>query len=190
MNGGSDAAIRDYGDTLRRQRVRHRKLRVRAALIGLGCGVLLGSAILPPEPRLLWNASASAAIGLYAVTPGMMAQVGDMVVARPPAAVQMLAATRHYLPQGVPLVKRVAAGPGDQVCASGTSISIDGRLVAVRRASDGQGRLMPRWTGCRWLHDGQYFLLMADVPGSFDGRYFGVTRSGDIIGTANLLWRR
>jgi len=190
MSPRPDTALRDYGDALRKQRDVRRQLNTKAILIGSGCAVFLATIALPPAPRLLWNASASAPIGLYVVKPGVMAQVDDMVVARPPANAARLAATRHYLPQGVPLVKRVAGGPGEQVCASGSSISIDGRLVAVRRASDAQGRPMPRWTGCRWLHDGQYFLLMADVPDSFDGRYFGVTSGADIIGTAMLLWRR
>ena len=190
MIGRSDTALRDYGDALRQQRDTRRRLLNRSLLVGIGCSALLVTTMVPPAPRLLWNASASAPIGLYTVQPGIMAQVGDMVVARPPDNVAVLAATRQYLPFGVPLVKRVAAGPGDRICASGAAISIDGEVVARRRPSDAQGRAMPQWSGCRSLREGQYFLLMAEAPASFDGRYFGLTSSSDIVGTARLLWRR
>src|SRR3546814_4238719 len=93
----------------------------------------LGStSVTAPRPRLVWNASASAPIGLYAV--GAVAEVarGDMVIARLPGEFRMFAARRHYLPANVPLVKRVAAVPGDKVCAVGARIFVNGRLVASR----------------------------------------------------------
>jgi type IV secretory pathway protease TraF len=62
---------------------------------------------LAPAPRLLWNASASAPIGLYRVEPD---SAGSRRLGHRMAATQRspLAASRHYLPTGVPLVKRVA----------------------------------------------------------------------------------
>src|SRR3546814_14105689 len=86
---------------------------------GLGLGLVLLSAVLPPAPRLVWNASASAPQGLYAVTPGAWVEPGEMVIARVPLSYRQLAAARRYLPMNVPLVKRVAAYAGDRVCASG-----------------------------------------------------------------------
>src|SRR4051794_27623250 len=127
MIEGSDAGLRDYGDALSQQRVTRRRLAARIGLTGLGCGAVLLITVLPPPPRLVWNASPSAPIGLYAVSPGADFGTGNMVIAWPPANVRLLAESRRYLPLGVPLVKRVAAGPGDQVCASGTAITINGR---------------------------------------------------------------
>jgi len=158
-------------------------------LAGLGLGLVIGSALLPPAPRLVWNASASAPIGLYLVAPAADPKLGDMVIARLPERFRRLAAVRHYLPLGVPLVKRVAAQSGQRVCAAGPDILIDGKQVATRRAVDGRGRAMPAWRGCVRLHGGELFLLNPD-PASFDGRYFGVTERDDVIGTARLLWRR
>lgn len=186
----SEAALRDYGDALRRHRAARRRLVGRAALTSMGCAALLLTMAAPPMPRLLWNASASAPIGLYRVSPGSTVGVGDMVIAWPPASVRAIAAARRYLPRGVPLVKRVAAGPGDRICAAGSSIVIDGRAVASRRAMDRHSRPLPWWSGCRTLRDHQYLLLMADVADSFDGRYFGITNGSEIIGRARLLWRR
>jgi type IV secretory pathway protease TraF len=29
-----------------------------------------------------------------------------------------------------------------------------------------------------------------DAPGSFDGRYFGISTRADLVGRARLIWRR
>lgn len=185
----SDAPLLAWGETLRTlKRQRAKRLR-RMTLGGVGLGLVIGSAILPPAPRLVWNASASAPIGLYLVAPGATPRRGDMVIAWAPERFRRLAAERHYLPLGVPLVKRVAAQSGQRVCAAGPDILIDGKRVATRRAVDGRGRAMPAWQGCYRLRGGELFLLNPD-PASFDGRYFGVTERDDVIGTARLLWRR
>ena len=147
------------------------------------------TSVMPPRPRLVWNASASAPIGLYAVGGGAGLARGDMVSARLPGELRMFAARRHYLPANVPLVKRVAAVPGDKVCAVGKRIFVNGLLFASRLARDGAGRVMPRWAGCVVLGEGRYFLLMAESGASFDGRYFGVSAASDIVGKARLLWR-
>lgn len=151
--------------------------------------VSLGAVLLVhPAPRLVWNASASAPLGFYWVVPANVLARGDLVLAELPLAARGLAADRHYLPAGVPLVKRVAALAGDMVCGLGLTISIDGRVVAQRLPTDSRGRALPAWQGCRALCDGEVFLLMADVPDSFDGRYFGVIDSGAILGKLVALW--
>ena len=184
-----DAPLLAWGDALRAAKTRRSRLRRRIAITGAGIAVLLASVAVPPAPRLVWNASASAPVGLYAVTPGASAEPGDMVVARVPKSFRRLAAKRRYLPMNVPLVKRVAGYAGDEVCALGQEIFVNGRWAAGRRLADGQGRPMPMWSGCIRLHGRQLFLLM-DNPASFDGRYFGATDGRDVIGKARLLWRR
>ena len=170
-------------------RPRPRSLDVLGASVGFLIGMVLGAIAIVPTPRLLWNASASAPVGLYLITPGAPLDVGDMVAARTPAGVRQLAAMRGYLPSGVPLVKRVAAMQGSRVCALRTRIIVDGRKVAHRRNHDGQGRTMPWWTGCRQLQTGQ-FLLLNRPAGSFDSRYFGPVGKEAILGKAVLLWQR
>lgn len=179
-----------WGEQLRVDKQRRRKLSRRTALVGAGIALNGLTMVFPPAPRLVWNASASAPIGLYAVTPGAAADPGDMVIARVPSLWQSLAAQRHYLPANVPLVKRVAAAAGDEVCALGPEIFINGTQAAVRRVADAKGRLMMWWSGCVRLHGRQLFLLMPASPASFDGRYFGVTEGGKVIGKARLLWAK
>jgi conjugative transfer signal peptidase TraF len=158
--------------------------------IGLGTAVVVATIVVPPRPRLVWNASASAPVGLYAVTAITTPKRGDMVIAWAPLAMRDLAARRHYLPRSVPLVKRIVAASGDRICAVGAAISIDGRVVASRRSRDAQGRVMPWWAGCMTLRRGMVFLLMRGAVASFDGRYFGPTGSQDLIGKATPIWVR
>ncbi|WIW88068.1 S26 family signal peptidase [Sphingobium sp. V4] len=188
-NGLQDAPLFAWGEALRLRKAQQRRRRWRFFLVGLGAGLVLGSAMLVPSPRLVWNASASAPVGLYWINPHATVAPGDMVVARLPEPVRALAAARRYLPANVPLVKRVVAQAGDEICALGDKVFVNGRPAARRRLADGVGRAMPTWHGCRMLR-GRQLLLLMDSPDSFDGRYFGVTEGTDLIGKARLLWRR
>lgn len=151
---------------------------------------LAATLLWPPAPRFVWNASASSPIGLYAVSSARDVKPGAMAIAWPPDPAQTLAAERHYLPRNVPLVKRVSAAAGDRVCAVGEAIFVNGRRIAARRRTDRLGRVMPWWSGCERLREGDLLLLAPEVPLAFDGRYFGVSRSDRIVGRARLLWPR
>ena len=139
-------------------------------------------------PRLVYNASASVPLGWYAVEDAAEVAPGDLVVVRPPPRSERLLVERRYLGPNVPLVKHVAAGAGAQVCRDNDSIIVNGAIVGMARDADGQGRALPRWSGCRTLRPGEIFLFNPDAPGSFDGRYFGPTPVRDIIGKARALW--
>jgi conjugative transfer signal peptidase TraF len=155
-----------------------------ATLAGI---VLVGfSVIAHPQPHLVWNASASAPIGLYRVVFGAPER-GDFVLVRIPKSIEELAAIRGYLPAGVPLIKRIAAVAGDDVCAFNGAIIVNGEIVARQRKVDRAGRSLPRWNECRELVQGEFFLL-GDAPDSFDSRYFGPVTSARVIGRLAPLW--
>ena len=139
-------------------------------------------------PLLVWNASASAPIGLYWVGKTEPLARNDLVLATLPSSIRALAAERGYLPMGVNLIKRVVALSRDQVCGDGVNIAINGEGVAKRLSVDNQHRPMPFWMGCKTLAHDDVFLLMKDVSASFDGRYFGVTSRGSVIGRLVPLW--
>ena len=186
----SEEMLKPLGTQERAEKRRFRRRLILAGLAGFWVGALGGSASMPPAPLLVWNASPSAPMGLYWVNRKRDVHPGETVIARMPHAWREFAATRRYLPRNVPLVKRVAASKGHEVCAVGRLIFIDGMPTVERRLRDGQGRAMPSWEGCWRLRHGQYFLLMKDSPDSFDGRYFGITGSADIIGPARHIWAR
>jgi conjugative transfer signal peptidase TraF len=157
-------------------------------LLGIGC---LGASVVGHWPPLfVWNASASAPIGLYAVLPERSVSRGHLVLVDPRDDVRSFAAERRYLPLGVRLIKRVAALSGDQICSQNSRIFINGMFGAIRLSQDRAGRPMPFWTGCRTLGESDVFLLMRDIPDSFDGRYFGVVPRQSIIGRLIPLWTR
>jgi conjugative transfer signal peptidase TraF len=188
MPEARDLPLLRWGAELRRAARRRRRLRL-AATGAIAAALLAVTATVPPRPRLVWNVSASAPVGLYRVTPGAPLKRGDMVVAWTPVPFRRLAAERHYLPRNVPLVKRIAALVGDRVCGIGGELTVNGRPVATRRRHDGAGRPLPAWTGCETLTDGRYLLLMAGSA-SFDGRYFGPIGANAIVGRAVPLWVR
>ena len=138
--------------------------------------------------RLVWNATASAPIGLYWVSPRVFHK-NDLVLARLTSAMKNLIVQRGYLPPDVPVLKRVAASNGDEICRYGRAISINGTPIATALTTDSLGRAMPVWSGCRVLNDHE-ILLLNDHPRSLDGRYFGATDKAFVIGRAQLLWER
>ncbi|MBM3552684.1 MAG: S26 family signal peptidase [Alphaproteobacteria bacterium] len=140
------------------------------------------------EPLLVWNASASAPIGFYAVHPAGALAVTDLIVARPPELLAEWLAARGYLPKGALLLKRVAALPGQKVCRTDFTISVDGSVVAEANTRDRAGRDLPRWSGCFVVRPGDVFLLNWNHPASLDGRYFGALPVDTVVGRALPIW--
>ncbi|WBX82930.1 S26 family signal peptidase [Sphingosinicella microcystinivorans] len=147
-------------------------------------------AIVDPLPRVIWNASASAPIGLYRIHPDRDPANGALVAVAPPARWSRWMAGRGYLPESVPLLKQVAAKAGQRVCRIGAVVSVDARPVASARARDGQGRPLPDWQGCRTLRAGELLLLNPAHSDSLDGRYFGPLPASAVIGRATPLHLR
>jgi conjugative transfer signal peptidase TraF len=157
-------------------------------LTGLGVVLAITSSLVEPRPILVWNATASAPRGLYCIAPLTGLQGGDLVLVQPDSASAALYAERGYLPLGVPLLKRVGALRGMRVCEHAGDVTIEGRHVANALPTDGWGRPMTAWSGCRSLRDGEFFALNADVPTSLDGRYFGPSLLSSVIGRAIPVW--
>jgi conjugative transfer signal peptidase TraF len=153
-----------------------------------GVSLITFSSTAHPMPRLLWNASTSVPIGFYVIHPAGRLTAGELLVVRPPAPLAQFMSARRYLPLGVPLIKHVAALPGQIVCRSGLTITVNGIAEAQALDRDARGRKLPTWQGCRAIRTGEVFLMNADVTDSFDGRYFGPVPDSTIIGSATPLW--
>ncbi|QNA82576.1 S26 family signal peptidase [Sphingomonas sp. So64.6b] len=135
-------------------------------------------------PKLIWNASASTPIGLYAIgAPGRL-DVTDLVAVRPPEPLATFLSDGGYLPRGVPLLKHVAALPGQRVCRAGLAITVDAVPLGDALDRDRRGRPLPVWQGCRMVADGDLFLMNWEVRDSLDGRYFGPLPASSVIGRA------
>lgn len=145
----------------------------------------IASLVRLPE-MLIYNASASAPIGFYWLDDRAIER-GDYALVRVPERVRQLVEDRGYLPPDVPLIKRVTAIAGDDICRHGTEILVNGTTMAAAQEADSSGRRLPDWQGCSVLTERTVFLLQ-DHPQSFDGRYFGPVETATIIGRATLLW--
>jgi len=161
---------------------------IRMSIAGTAIGLMLLPNMIPSPPMLLWNASASVPIGLYAVHRPRAPRVGDIVVVRPPAPLARYLAARRSLPEGVLLIKPIAARAGQTVCRIGRIVSVDGVALAEAQRRDLLGRPLPVWQGCRVLRPGDVFLMNPARPDSLDGRYFGPLSTVAIIGRATPLW--
>jgi conjugative transfer signal peptidase TraF len=163
----------------------------RAAVLGTamaGMALTLVPRWIDPPPKLIWNASASVPVGLYAVQPIEGLEVTQIVVVKPPEPLAAFLADGGYLGHKMPLLKRIAALRGQTVCREGAEVQIDGVTWAVARERDRQSRMLPSWSGCRRLRDGEVFLLSWDEPDSLDGRYFGPLPRSTVVGRAHPLW--
>ena len=154
----------------------------------LGIAALAWPSDHTPVARLVYNPSDSVPRGWYRIGPPGSLHVDSIVLARLPADAAALAAQRGYLPEHIPLLKRVGAMSPQQVCIEKHIVRIDGMPVAGVHATDGRGRPLSAWQQCRRLHDGELFLLSATNPASFDSRYFGPIAVSAVIGSAQPLW--
>jgi conjugative transfer signal peptidase TraF len=156
--------------------------------IMIGGVFMMGLSTIVHTPyRVLYNPSDSAPRGWYAVTPVDHLKVGDLIVVELDDDTAALAAERQYLPQHVPLLKRIAAMAGQRVCVNHGDVIIDTFIAAQVHATDYKGRTLPRWSECRPLATDEIFLLSNTSDASFDSRYFGPVRLSQVIGIARPL---
>lgn len=141
-------------------------------------------AVTDPLPRIVWNASASAPIGLYRIQPDRDPPLGTLVAVAPPQRLGRWMVVRGYLGENVPLLKHVAAKAGQRVCRIGSVVSVDGRPAAVALIDDRMRRPLPVWRGCRTLGADELLLLNPAHRDSLDGRYFGPLRTATVLGRA------
>lgn len=150
-------------------------------------GIAAASAVQTPT-KLIWNATASAPIGFYAVETADRIEVPELVAVMPPEPLARFMIERGYVGRGVPLLKRVLGLPGQRVCRIGRTITVDGIEMGEALERDRIGRDLPVWQGCRVIGEGELFLMNWEVRDSLDGRYFGPIPASSVIGRALPLW--
>ena len=140
--------------------------------------------------HLLWNATASVPRGLYWLSRGSEPGRGTLVAFAVPASVQALVRERRYLPRGAVLIKPVVATVGDQVCAEGGVVRVNGELLAGGGRilkSDSAGRPLPQYEGCGPIAQDEVFVA-SNHANSFDSRSFGPVSAREIQGTVVPVW--
>lgn len=152
-------------------------------LFPLVCGAAVIAAARVAAPSFPVNRSQSMPRGIYRVTSEPIGR-GAIVGACLPERYGALARERGYLdggscPGGVrPVMKRVAAIPGDIVEVGLGGVRINGEALANTALvnADARGRAVPNQSGSWRVGEGEYWLIANRVAGSLDSRYFGPVR--------------
>ncbi len=139
-------------------------------------------------PVLVWNASASAPIGLYRID-DRAPEIGDLVLVQVGAELKEFITEREYLPPEIPPLKLVAALSGAEIWPEDEAVLIDKIHLADAILFDSRRRKLPVWSGCFILQSDEMFLINTPQK-SLDGRYFGATKLNDVIGVAVPVWVR
>lgn len=150
-------------------------------------GVVI-AATLPTSRLFVWNVSASVPVGLYSLGPVGHLEITDLVAVAPAGPLAAFLIERGYIARGVPLMKRVMALPGQQVCRTGDAVSVDNVPLGTALQQDREGRPLPVWHGCQRVVKGDIFLMNPDSRDSLDGRYFGPIAADAVIGKVMPLY--
>jgi type IV secretory pathway protease TraF len=129
-------------------------------------GIAAASA-MPMPLKLIWNATASAPIGFYTISPAGRIEVPDLVAVMPPEPFASFMVERGYVARDVPILKHIVGLPGQRVCRNGRAISVDDVPLGEARDHDSRGRDLPAWQGCRVI--ARATPLFTDEDG--DGRF-------------------
>src|SRR3546814_13893998 len=85
-------------------------MKARTALFaGSVAFAVLATLVVTTATHLVWNASPSIPTGLYAIRGKASLHVGERVAIEPPAELRRMMRERGYLPDRMPLLKRIAA---------------------------------------------------------------------------------
>lgn len=160
------------------------------AVMLVGIAVLVAPVVAEPVPLYVWNVSESVPLGLYRLRPADKLFVTELVAIKPPEPLATFLDLSGYLPVGIPMLKRVLALPGQTVCRSGRTISVDQIYMGEARERDSRGRPLPVWHGCRVVGEDELFLMNWQSSDSLDGRYFGPIAASAVIGRAFPVWTK
>lgn len=157
----------------------------------------LGLALLPwsIDRSLRVNTTPSLPEGVYLLTERPLRR-GTVVLACLPAEIGRYGRSRGYLSAGrcpggaVPVLKRIAALPGDVVAVGERGLTVNGRPLAgtSRRSRDRAGRPLPSLAAGRYrVAPGQVWLYSNRVETSWDSRYWGAVPVAGVEATALLV---
>lgn len=161
------------------------------AIILSGIGIVAiaaGASAALPSPLLLYNPSPSVPVGYY-VRSGERPGKGKLIAFHVPK-LGLPYAEKHmpYVVRGS-IIKKVVADAGDHVCTTADNrLAINGKVIAPIADRDSHGRPLPRWTGCRTLGAGEYFVFSDRIANSYDSRYYGPVKTEQIIGTFRPIY--
>ncbi|MBO9546974.1 S26 family signal peptidase [Caulobacter sp.] len=145
------------------------------------------ASLVAPTPLILINTSPSEPMGVYRRIDATV-RPGVLIAFRPPPAARAFLNHTGAGPAPRSVLKTVVAGPGALACVADGRLLVDGRRLGAVARTDRSGRDLPHWSGCRRLAAGEQLVFSDRIPNSFDSRYYGPIRRGDIIGVYAPVW--
>ena len=132
------------------------------------------------QQRFVVDATPSMLVGVYEITNKPITR-GVIVGACVPESYATLAKQRNYVGSAScsnglrPVMKHVAALPGDEIVVGIRGVSVNGESIANTRvlSSDANGQSLPNQRGRHSVGKKQYWLISNTDIGCFDSRYFG-----------------
>ena len=142
------------------------------------------------------NTTPSVPVGLYWLTDRPATKGALAAFCPPKERVFLEAVGRGYLGPGfcpagsIPLIKHVAALPGDFVQIEPSGVEINNQALPNSRQikADPLGRPLPALRFVGIVPKGQVLLMANENRFSFDGRYFGLVSSQNLFGSLTPLW--
>lgn len=135
------------------------------------------------------NTSPSIPVGIYRITSESIARGCYVLLCPPDTLLFQEAKVRGYVPAGFCpgnlgyLMKQVAAAAGDSVSHTPEGLTVNGVLLPASQALlvDGLQRPLPHWEPADYPLRDDELLLMTDASAtSFDARYFGALKRGQV----------
>ena len=105
---------------------------------------------------------------------------GDVVLFYPKQRIDRLMIKRGWIHWREPMMKKVYALAGDDVCVRQQQLWINHRRVAPISEHDEYGRPLPQWHFCGRVAKGDVLLMSTRVSNSLDGRYFGLLKTSRV----------
>jgi type IV secretory pathway protease TraF len=150
---------------------------VASGLALAGIAVLATDAIgLTDVHPVLMNRSDSLPRGLYLRTLEPIALGSIVAMPTPPVILPYLEAVSPAWAKWLerhPLIKRVAAIQGDEICRDGRgAVTVGVAFLGVAATTLPDGGALPTWAGCQRLGENE-IAVVGDTPDSLDSRIYG-----------------
>jgi conjugative transfer signal peptidase TraF len=172
----------------------NRRWILRAAVGVIGVAIAMAVCALgdwlPLELGYRLNITPSEPAGIYELVPGGVARGGLVLLKQPHASAASI--LRRYAPANLPLIKRVAALPGDVVRVSPHGVYINGARwpESAPLAHDAEGKtLRPYPFGAYRVAAGELWV-MSNHPRGLDSRYFGPVAEASVVSRLKplIIW--
>ncbi|HCD9498739.1 conjugative transfer signal peptidase TraF [Legionella pneumophila] len=143
------------------------------------------------------NTTDSIPIGLYRMTADKNLKNAYVIFCPDDRAVFQQALKRGYINSGLCpdgygyLMKKVVATTGDKLTVNNKGVFVNDRLIpySQHQLKDALNRSLPQWQAKNYqLNDDEVMTMTDQNQWSFDGRYYGPIKSGQIKGMLTPIW--